>query len=455
MKKDQSTLQKRGFNTRVGAVLAASGCAVGIGNIWGFPIKTAENHGAAFVLVYFVLAFFLAYPVLIAEFAIGKHFQCNPVSAMAQISRAPFWKTLGAISAIISVTTVSIIYSFYSIIGGWFIGHCVAPIIFFIQPEWAQSFTNFSDQATITLALSFMLLTTCIVTKEVKDGIELWSKRLMPLLFILMILLIIFTLFQPGSLEGLKVYLVPDFSYITDPQLLISALGQSFFSMSLGVGTMMVYGSYLNKKDDNLAVTTAQVVIIDSTAAFLAGLLIIPCMYAAMHAGITIFSDTGHLYRADKLVFQVLPALFSKLESPLEQLITIAFFFLLTITALTSSIAMLETPVSCISETQNIKRSSAAWIVSLACGILCIVIIINMDWLFALIVSITTEHMMPILSLMITVYCGWLWRQKTLINTLQINTQGNKKTTLFWHIWLWYIRLVCPALILILIWQSL
>ena len=441
------------FSSRLGFIIAAAGCAVGIGNIWSFPAQTAENGGAAFVLVYLVLSFILAYPALVAELTIGRYSQSNPVTALQQLNNRPLWQWLGLLTGFGAIITITIIYSFYSIVGGWFIGFCLAPIASIASPQGiAPWLTSFSSLPTILLTLVFMALTTVIVTQGVKEGIERWSNRLMPSLIILLLILIIFALTRAGGVDGLKVYLLPDFSRVFDQKLLISALGQSFFSMSLGVGAMMVYGSYLNKKV-NIPTTAAHVAILDSSVAFMAGLLVIPCMYAAMYEGIEIYSPDGSLYSADKLVFTVLPALFQQLGSA-GPLVSIAFFLLLTIAALTSSIAMLETPVSVMVEKIRCRRSRACWLVTTAAAILSSIIIINIEVLLSLTVKLTTQYLMPVLCLVTTIYCAWLIRQDKLLAEIR---QGFPyiESTWFWKIWPWYIRTVCPTLIFLLVLNSL
>ena len=440
------------FSSRIGFIVAAAGCAVGIGNIWSFPSQTAQNGGAAFVLVYLFLSFILAYPALVAELTIGRYSQSNPVTALQQLNSQPIWRCLGLMTGIGATITITIIYSFYSIVGGWFLGFAFSPVLNLIGIESAASrLTQFSGWPTIALTLTFMVLTTLIVTRGVKEGIERWSNRLMPSLIILLIALIGFALIQEGGLEGLKVYLVPDFSRIFDSALLISALGQSFFSMSLGVGAMMVYGSYLNK-NTNIPTTAAHVAILDSSVAFMAGLLVIPCMYAAMHAGIEIFTPDGTLYNSDRLVFTVLPALFQQLGIA-GMFISTAFFLLLTIAALTSSIAMLETPVSVMVERVKFRRPRACWLVTLVAASLSTVIIVNIDTLLNFTVKLTTQYLMPILCLLTTIFCAWLIRQDKLLAEIRQGFE-NAESSMFWKIWPWYVRIVCPGLILLLVLNS-
>lgn len=440
------------FSSRLGFIIAATGSAVGIGNIWSFPAQTAANGGAAFVLMYLLLSFVLAYPALVAELTIGRYSQANPVTALKKLHPHRFWQGLGQLTGLSALITITLIYSFYSIIGGWLLGFSLAPLAAVTgMARSAAWLSGFSSSATLVTTLLFMVLTTLIVTQGVKAGIERWAARLMPALVILLLLLIAFALTRQGGLQGLKVYLLPDFSRLLDAQLLISALGQSFFSMSLGVGAMMVYGSYLSKST-NIPTTAAHVAFLDSAVAFMAGLLVIPCMYAAQYQGIEIFSPQGQLYSADKLVFTVLPALFQQLGGA-GYWMALAFFLLLSLAALTSSMAMLETPVSFLLETTALCRQRACWLVSLAGAGVAVVIILHIDLLLTQVVTLSTAYFMPVLSLITTVYCAWLIRQDRLLAEIRQGFPG-VATSLFWTLWPWYIRLVCPALIGLLVINS-
>ena len=447
---ETQNLTERGqFSSRIGFIIAAAGCAVGVGNIWSFPIQTAQNGGAAFTLVYLCLSFILAYPTLVAELNIGRYRQSNNISAMSSLSENPVLKTLGVTTAIVGLLTMTLIYSFYSIVGGWFIGFTLAPVANLTGlTNIGNWFSGFSSSSTISVTVVFMVLTTLIVTAGVKNGIERWCNRLMPSLFILLAVLIGFALTRPGGLEGLKVYLIPDFSRIFDEKLLISALGQSFFSMSLGTGCMMVYGSYLSRQV-NLPKTAFQVTLVDSSVAFLAGMLVIPCMYAAMHQGVEIFNAEGQLYSSDKLVFTVLPTLFEQLGS-MGQLVAMAFFLLLTIAALTSSISMMEPTVAALVERLSFQRRRACWLLSAVSAILSTVIILHIDTLLGLAVKVATQYMQPVLCFMIAIYGTWIMRQSRLLSEL---SQGfpDLENSLFWKIWPWYTRIVCPGLILLLL----
>jgi len=324
--------------------MAASGSAVGLGNIWGFPTNTAGNGGAAFLFTYLVLAFALGYPALMAELIIGRHTRSNGVAALQSISSGKKSQFLALAIGFVGIVTVSLILSFYAIVSGWMMAFFLDPLSRLLGltslSAWLTTDTEIRNAIFVVI---FMVLTVLIITAGVKDGIEKWASRLMPSLMCILLLLILYVFTLPGAMDGLRAYLVPDFSRVTDPQLLVSAMGQAFFSLSLGVGTMLVYGSYISK-DENLPVVGGLVALLDVGIAVLAGLLILPAMYVALESGVRIYDDAGGLIAGPGLIVSVLPALFSNM-GPIGLLVALAFFALMTIASLTSSISMLEVPV--------------------------------------------------------------------------------------------------------------
>ncbi len=269
------------------------------------------------------------------------------------------------------------------------------------------------------------------------------------MLFVLFILMVVYTLFQPGAVDGLKMYLVPDMSHLS-PDLLVSAMGQAFFSLSIGVCTMMVYGSYL-RKDADLPKTAAQVALLDTGVAFVAGLLILPAMFAAQHNGVQIYNEAGALLDGDTLVFNVLPALFDTMGGA-GLIVGVAFFALMVIAALTSSISMLEVPVSCASEELKKDRKTVVWWIGGAIALFSALIIFNFGSMFGLVISVTTEYMQPILGLIMALIAGWIWKRNQVLEEL---SQGNPELehSLFWKVWPTYVRVVCPILMaLVFLW---
>jgi NSS family neurotransmitter:Na+ symporter len=291
-----------------------------------------------------------------------------------------------------------------------------------------------------------------IISAGVEQGIEKWSSRLMPSLFLLMAGLILYVLTQDGALQGLRHYLVPDFSQITDPNLIVSAMGQAFFSMSLGVGTMLVYGSYI-RADENLPVVGALVTLTDTSVAFLAGLLVLPAIFVAQHLGVTIYAESGNLIAGPDLIFQVLPALFNGMGGT-GLLVALAFFVLMSIAAVTSSISMLEVPVSYAVEAHQVSRHRATWLIGLLVFAVSATICVNFDALFGLVITLTTERAQPLLSMMLCIFAGWVFYRNSILNELK-NGSPEVEHSLFWKIWPLYVRLFCPALILLTFAQGL
>lgn len=436
------------FSSRIGFILAAAGSAVGLGNIWGFPTQVASNGGAAFVLVYLLLAFVLAYPVLMAELIIGRANRSNMVDALGKISGSRWGRATG----IWGCVTVSLILAFYAIVGGWMLAYFADAGVSMVGiPAVSDWLMDFSVPRNFLFCAVFLVLTSLIVLGGVKSGIEKWSVRLMPTLVIIIVLLIIYVSFQPGAVEGWSAYLVPDFSRVMDPELLISAMGQAFFSMSLGVGTMLVYGSYVSK-DENLPSIGASVALVDIGVAIIAGMLIIPSMYVALNNGVEIFAANGALIEGDKLIFTVLPALFDSIGS-VGLFVAFAFFALMVIAAVTSSISMLEVPVAYLVESQGIARNRAVWIMTgiiLACST---VIITNFDALFGLVISLTTQWSQPLLGLVLCIFAGWVWRRNDILQEIK-SGHPDAENSMFWKIWPWYVRFVCPVVIAVMFVRS-
>ena len=446
-------MEKRAqFSSKLGFVMAAAGSAIGVGNIWGFPTQAASNGGGAFLLVYLLFIFLLGYPMLVAEITIGRYGQANPFRALQKLTTNKSGKLIAGCVGLASILTVSFLFTFYAIISGWFVAFAAEPIASLLGADASALWmTEFSTARNLLFTLLFALLSLYVVSRGLEQGIEKWSTRLMPLLFLMLLVLTGYMLLQPGASEGLKVYLVPDFNRVLNREVLIGALGQSFFSLSLGAAVMMLYGSYLSRQA-NIPALAAQVTLLDTGVAFMAGLLILPAMYVAQHNGVTIFADDGSLLSSDTLVFSVLPALFKSMGAA-QYPVAFAFFMLMIVAALTSAISMLEAPVSLVLESSKWSRVQATWLVTAVCTLFSLVIVFNFGSLFGLVITITTQYAQPLVSMFITIYAGWVWRRNAVLTEMQ---QGNPELAqgLFWKIWPWYVRFVCPVLVLVVIVQS-
>jgi len=441
------------FSSRFGFIMAAAGSAVGLGNIWGFPTQAASNGGAAFLLIYLFLAFTLAYPALMAELIIGRHAHANAVNALKLISPTTLTRRIGAGTGIAGLIVASLILSFYAIVAGWMIAYCLAAITDLLGlVELSKWLTDFSLARNLSFMLLFMALTAGIISEGVNQGIERWSSRLMPILLITLVMLVVYVLTLEGAMEGLQAYLVPDFERALSPNLIINALGSAFFSLSLGVGTMLIYGSYINDSE-NLPVLGGMVTVVDITIAVLAGFLVLPAMYVALNNGVEIFTATGALISEDTLIFTVLPQLFLSMGTA-GTLVAFLFFFLMSIAALTSSISILEVPVAYTIEEHGVKRKTAAIVIGACVALVSSVILLEFNTLFGLVITFTTRYSQPLLGFMFCIYAGWVWHRDTLLQELK---KGNAEVeySFFWKIWPWYVRVVCPVIILGIFAQSL
>ena len=436
------------FSSSLGFIMAAAGSAIGLGNIWGFPTQTAMNGGAGFVLVYVILIFLMGFPLLLAEFIIGRHAQSNPIGAYMKIDGGkPFVP-----GGFVGLFTVGFVLSFYCIVAGKMLAHFTGSFLEIWQlPAWAQWVLSDRLAPSLIFTSLFFLFTWLIISAGVKNGIEKWSTRLMPLLLVLLVLLVIYVMTLKGAWQGVKAYLLPDFSMITRPRLLISAMGQAFFTLGLGVGGMMVLASYTSK-EENLTRLGLLVTLADLGIALLAGLLIIPAMYVAAASGTVIFDDQGNLSSGMDLIFRVLPALFRSLGN-FGVILSAVFFLLMSVAAITSSISMMEVPASYLVDNRSIPRKRATFFVGLVFWVVAIVITLSGDWLFGLIVTVTTQYSQPLLGVMICIFAGWVMNRNAVIQEL---AQGNPNITKgsFLRIWIIFIRYITPILILLVFLQS-
>ena len=432
--------------------MAAAGSAVGLGNIWGFPTQAASNGGAAFLITYLLLAFVLAYPALMAELLIGRHTHRNMSSALGSLPSNGALSNLGKLTGLGGLVTASLILSFYGIVAGWMLGFTFSyPIDAIGLSATSEWLVNFAIPRNLVMMIVFMALTMAVVLGGVEDGIERWSRRLMPLLIATLIALAIYVLTLEGALIGLSVYLLPDFDKVFSGDLLIDALGSAFFSLSLGVGTMLIYGSYLSDTE-NVPSVGAQVALLDVGIAVLAGFLILPAMYVADARGVAIFDEMGGLLAEDTLIFTVLPALFETMDAAGIWLAT-AFFALLSIAGLTSSISMLEVPVAYLIERHGLSRPRATCLAGGLIAGFSTLIVLNFGTLFGWVITVSTRYSQPALGILICIFAGWLWQRDGLLQELKKNDDAAEHR-LFWKIWPAYVKWVCPVIIGIILAQS-
>jgi NSS family neurotransmitter:Na+ symporter len=423
------------WGSSIGFVLAAAGSAIGLGNIWGFPYMAAQNGGGAFVILYLTCVVLIAVPVLYAELSIGRAAQKSPVGAFDRLAPRSWWPGVGALG----VLTGFGILAFYSLVAGWTVGYFVKAI----RGEFADGLTMADSQATFDAfragaletslwTAAFFLLAILVVRGGIRGGIEFASKILMPIFFVLLVLLVARSVTLPGSAAGVSFLFNPDFSRLT-PKVVLSALAQALFSMSLGMGAMITYGSYLSKKE-NLPKAGGTVAFFDTLIAILAGLMIFPALFAA---GAEPAGEEG-------LVFVVLPTIFDQL--PLGHLFSIAFYGLLCIAALTSAISLLEVIVSYFVDERDWSREKSVWLLGTLCFVLAVPCAISSKFMGVL-VQIFWIYSLSIGALLICVFVGWKWGVKAAVNEL---ASGRPASSVL-HFWAVLIKFFCPVVAAIIL----
>ena len=360
-------VKREHFSSRSAAIMAMAGSAIGLGNIWRFPYMVGEHGGAAFVLIYVAATLLVSLPVFIAEISVGRRSRCNSYSAMSTLDPGPqIWKAAGLLSILIPI----LIDSYYSVIGGWSLEYLfmsVAGEFIRTEPDAVGGiFGSFISSPWLPVGMHLLFLTVCalIVSRGVKTGIEKFSKISIPALFVMILAIIVYNIFIPGSGEGFRYLFKPDFSQMS-LQTFAYALGQSFYSLSLGMGAIITYGSYIHRKE-NLVVSAAGTAISDLSFAILAGMAIMPAVFAA---GIEPGAGPG-------LIFQTLPFVFSRIgvDAPIiSTLLSTVFFLSVVVAAMTSCISLLEVGAGFLSERFGFSRRKSVTVTFIICGVLGIV----------------------------------------------------------------------------------
>jgi neurotransmitter:Na+ symporter, NSS family len=404
---DHSNGERDSFTSKFGVVAAVAGSAVGLGNIWRFPYVAGENGGAAFLMIYLFIIVVIGIPVMTSEFVIGRAAQLNPYGAFRKLAPGKPWYLIG----IMGVVAAFMILAFYTTVAGWTLEYFYQTISGNLSgksdTELTSMFDNFLKGSfrPILWFLIFMSFTGFIIMSGVKKGIEKYTKLLMPILLFLLILLCFRSVTLTGAKAGLHFLFNPDFSKIT-PKVILEALGQAFFSMSIGMGTLITYGSYIPKKQ-NLASSALYIGFADTLVAVLAGIAIFPAVFAL---GGSPSSGTG-------LVFIVLPGIFQKM--PFGEVFSLMFFILLAVAALTSTISVLEVIVAYLVEELKMIRRKATIAATLAVSVLGIVTVLSMGSLdnvrifgrniFGLLEFLTSNIMLPLGGLFIVIFIGWFF----------------------------------------------
>ena len=439
-------MSRDSFGSRFGALVAMAGSAVGLGNLWRFPYLVGENGGAAFMIVYIILCFLICLPIFISEFIVGRRSQRNAYAAFRDLSGGSAWKWVG-LTAIIVPT---IVLSYYSVIGGWSIEYLVKSLTFsFTQVDSQSAFnTMFTDYVSSTWAPlmahgAFLLATALIVVVGIKKGIEKFSKVMMPMLFVLVVGIAVYAVMLPGAKAGLEYLFHPDFSKLTG-QSCAAALGQAFFSLSLGFGTIMTYASYVSKKE-NILFQSVSTAVSDLVFALIAGTAIMPAVFAF---GIDPQAGPG-------LVFETLPYVFSQM--PAGGIVAILFFFALLVAALTSSISMLEVSVAFLVEEKKLSRATACAILFVICfflGGVCSLsfgplshIQIGGGNIFDFLDSVSSNVLMTLVSLLTVLFVGWRLKKTDIYDEFTNGGTLSRNAKLFGVLW-FLIRYVAPIAII-------
>jgi NSS family neurotransmitter:Na+ symporter len=434
----------------MGAILAAAGSAVGLGNIWRFPIETGQNGGAAFIIVYIGCVLLLGIPIMMSEFVIGRHTHTNTAGAYRIMAPGTAWKWVGRLG----VLSGFVILSYYSVVAGWTAEYTILAVSNSFDgkttADFPSIFANFVSNPWKPLLwlLAFMITTHFIVVRGVKSGIERFSKIMMPALFVIMIVLTACSVMLPGAREGLHFLLKPDFSKITGT-VVLNAMGQAFFSLSLGLGCLCTYASYFGP-DTNIGKTALNVSLIDTMVAIMSGFIIFPAVF---NAGYTLnSSDIG-----PSLLFITLPNVFQQAFGSipaLSYIVSVLFYFLLVVAALTSTISTHEVVTAYVSEEFNMPRRKAATIVTIACSLVGVVCSLSFGpfqdvklfgmSIFDLFDYVSSNIFLPVGGMFISLFAGWYLDRHLLRDEI---TNGNTLRAPYFRVVIFILRYIAPVAI--------
>ena len=438
------------FASKIGLIAATVGSAVGLGNIWRFPAETQESGGAAFLIIYIGCIFILGIPVMLSEFVLGRSGQSDAVGSLRNIGAGKGWQTVGAWAILASY----LILSFYMVVSGWALEYFMQSVSGNLFPaegstlELGSHFTNkmneFITDSYSPLISTFIIigLNIAILIAGVQKGIERLSNIAMPILFIILVILLGVSLSLPGAVDGVSFFLKPDFSKVSTATF-INAIGQAFFSLSLGMGVLITYASYF-PKSTKLTKTAFTVSMLDLFVSVMMGLIIFPA--------VTSFGLAGESLRGATLVFVTLPEVFANM--PATQLWSTLFFLLLTIAAVTSTVSIAEVSIAFICEHFKVKRWKSVLIVLIPLLALSSVCSLSMgSWshitifglnIFDFIDTVATNIMLPIGSIFLCIYMGWRVPSKLFLN--QLSNDGKLQSS-FYIIAIFIVRYIAPILI--------
>lgn len=441
-------MKRDSFGSRFGALVALAGSAVGLGNLWRFPYLVGENGGAAFIIVYILLSFFICLPIFISEFVVGRRSQKNAYSSFRDLSGGTWWKYVGVMTIMVPL----IVTSYYSVIGGWSVQYLFKSLTFSFtigetQSQMSSMFSEYVSSPWLPLIghTIFLGISVLVVGAGIKGGIEKFSKIMMPLLFVIVLGIAIYSMLLPGASEGLDYLFKPDFSKLTAKSC-AAALGQAFFSLSIGFGTIMTYASYVDKKENILFQSTATAVS-DLAFALIAGMAIMPAVFAF---GLDPQSGPG-------LVFETLPFVFSQM--PAGGAVAILFFLALLVAAITSSISMVEVGVAYLVEEKGLSRFWACLIVFCLCwsaGTLCSLSfgplsdlkIFDMT-IFDFLDYTSSNVLMTLGSLLTVLFVGWRLKKTDIYDEFTNGGSLRLNVRIFGILW-FLIRYIAPVAVLMI-----
>ena len=437
------------FGSKIGAILAAAGSAVGLGNIWRFPYEAGNHGGAAFILVYLACVFMLGMPIMIAEFTVGRRAKASTGKAFGILAPGTQWKWLGRLGVLSGL----LILGYYSVVAGWTLEYIITSLSNGFAgkgPEdYVAIFQNFSQDPVrpIVWCLVFLFLTHFVIVKGVKDGIEKSSKVMMPVLFILILVLAVCSMSLPNASKGLEFLLKPDFSKV-NADVFLGAMGQAFFSLSLGMGCLSTYASYFGS-DTQMGKTALSVGVIDTMVAILAGLIIFP---AAFSVGIQ--PDAG-----PSLIFITLPNVFQQAFGGvpfLAMIFSLMFYVLLALAALTSTISLHEVVTAYLNEQFGISRGRAAVWVTGFCVVTGVLSSLSLGvWddkffclgFFDLLDFVTAKLMLPLSGLLVSLFVGWYLKRS--LSYEELTNYGLQKAPYF-PIYMFILRYLAPIAIVLI-----
>ena len=423
------------FGSKIGAVLVAAGSAIGLGSIWRFPYMTGENGGGAFLVVYLLCVLIVGIPVMLAEFAIGTHTRKSPVKAYNQLS--PRWKWLGYNSVVVSL----LISGFYYIVAGWSLEYFVSSIngTLYSAADFHQHFAAFTASWRQPLyTFIFILLTHAVVVMGVQKGLERISKIVMPVLLLMLIVLVVHSATMSGAAEGYRFLFQPDFSKAFSIKTIVSAIGQAFFSLSIGLGCMIAYSSYF-KEGTNLTRTSISVSLMTFFVALLSGLVIFPAVFSVEGLEPT---------AGPTLLFETLPFIFNEMAA--TQLWSALFFLLVILAALTSTISFHEVLTQYLQENHDVPRNRAALLTTLATVALSIVCL-RWGWFFDAFDTVTADVLMPVGGLLTSLFAGWVLDRKAFRD--EISNHGAFRARLF-PLLVFILKWVAPILLsIVFVWN--